>query len=376
MPRRYYLGLNAGGPSIRKMLFTHGNAGDLRELNEFLAEKYQGAPILCKNGRSALALALKAYFDPGDKIIVNGFTCYAVYEAVVAAGMTPVFIDIDPKNLNFSPEILDEFWKKLEKTHHSTKQIRGIIVQNTLGNPVEIKKIQSFANEHGLTIIEDLAHSAGIKYNLKTEAGMVGAATVLSFGKDKSINTISGGVAVLRAPQKHEIKAPTKRPRFSDVARDRFYPLFTAECRALNHIHLGGVLMRFLITIHFVEKSADNRLSLNRRIPKFEAKLALKQLKKFHKRGEATLRDFYLVRDRAEVLKKLRSAGYYFDSFWYEKPVSPVRYYKEVKFPEKDCPNAVKVSNEIINFPKYYTEKDLKKAKEIIKPYLVGEFYG
>ena len=376
MAKRFYLGLNAGGPKISEMLFTHGNSQNVRELNEYLAGKYQGAPILCKNGRSALAIALKAYFDPGDKIIVNGFTCYAVYEAIKAAEMVPVFMDIDPKNLNFSTEILENFWKKMRKERLSTAKIKGIIVQNTLGNPVEIDKIEDFADKHGLVIIEDLAHSAGVKYNLKKEAGTVGAATVLSFGKDKSINTISGGAAILRAPQKHGVLAPTKLPRFSDVLRARFYPLLCGISKGLNHVHLGGALMYFFMTVHWVEKSADNKLSLNRRMPKFEAKLALKQLKQLHHRGEPPLRKFYLVKNRAEVLEKLKESGYFFGSFWYEKPVSPLRYYKKVEFPEKDCPNAVKVAEEIINLPTYYSDTELKKARKIIEPYLVGGKYG
>ena len=363
MSRKFYLGLNANGPKISECLFLHGSSSDERELSEYLAGKYSGAPILCKNGRSALALALKAYFDPGDRIIVNGFTCYAVYEAVRAADMVPVFVDINPENLNFDVGILEK---------NINKNIKGIIIQNTLGNPVDIEAIEKFAKKHRLTIIEDLAHSAGIKYPDRREAGTVGAATVLSFGKDKSINTVSGGAVILRAPQKNEVEAPFKSPRLSDYLRSRFYPLFCGISKGLNHIHLGGIMMRALIKIHWVEKSADNHLSLNRRMAKFQTKLALLEFKKFHKRGEGVLRDFYLVKNRKEVLSKLRAAGYFFDGFWYEKPVSPERYYKEVDFPEKNCPNAVKVAKEIINFPRYYSEEDLAEAHKIIKPYLIG----
>ena len=77
------------------------------------------------------------------------------------------------------------------------------------------------------------------------------------------------------------------------------------------------------------------------------------------------------MRDRSEVLAKLRAAGYYFDGFWYEKPVSPERYYAKVKFPEAECPVAVEVAKTIINLPKYYPERELKVAREIIKPYLI-----
>ena len=127
--------------------------------------------------------------------------------------------------------------------------------------------------------------------------------------------------------------------------------------------------MRLLVKIHWVEKSADNKLDLSRRISKFEARLALKQLKALKKSGEKPIREFYLVRDREEVLKKLKAAGYYFEGFWYEKPVSPARYYKKVHFPEKDCPEATYITEHIVNLPNYYTKKDLAAARKIIEEY-------
>lgn len=366
--KRYYLGLNAGGPGIKECLFTHGSARNEREFSDFLAKKYQGTPMLCKNGRSALTIALKSYFNGGDKIIIAGFTCYAVYEAVQKAGMTPVFADINKKDLNFDVRTLEDL---LDTT--TGQGARGIIIQNTLGNPVEIDKIQKFARKHNLLIIEDLAHSAGVKYFGGMEVGTVGAAAVLSFGKDKSINAITGGAVILRAPVKHEIPAPFKIPRISDVLRARFYPLFCGMCRGLNSVHLGGILMRFFLRTHLVERSADSKLDIKRRPPKFITKIALSQFKNFHHRGQGRIRDFYFVRDREKVLAELKKAGYFFDSFWYEKPVSPVRYYKEVKFPEKKCPEAVAISKEIINVPRYYSTKELEKAMKIIKPYLIQE---
>lgn len=367
--KRYYLGLNANGPSIKDGLFSRGNSQDLRELSEYIAGRYKGATMLTKNGRSALAIALKSYFEFGDKIIVNAFTCHAVYEAVVEAGLVPVFADIDEKTLNFNPKTLNVFW---EGAAIHANRIKGIIIQNSLGNPVDIEQIEKFAKKRGLTIIEDLAHCAGVRYPDGREIGTVGVATALSFGKDKAVNTISGGAVVLRETPKHEVEAPFKAPRISDHLRARFYPFFCAMCRGLNGIHLGGVMMRILIKIHWVERSADNKLNLIRRPSKFQARLALPQFKKFRHRGEGKLREFYLVKNRTEVLKKLRDNGYFFDAFWYEKPVSPERYYKDLKFPEKTCPVAVKITKEIINFPNYYTKEELAPAMEIIKPYLIG----
>ena len=404
MKEHFFLGLAAGmKESWWRHLFVRGSWRDLVALEIFLQEKYGGEAMLCKNGRSALALALKAYFKKGDKIIVNGFTCYAVYEAVKAAGLVPVWADIDKNTLNFNASNIDakcssallghgvaparlhgrsapsfsaaasERPLEVPNEHFAAAHengIRGIIVQNTLGNPVDMEAIEKLAEKYDLTIIEDLAHSAGVKYADGREAGTVGTAAVLSFGKDKSIDTISGGAVIYREPKRAGIKTPKKAPRISDTLRARFYPMFGAMCRGLSYVRLGGALMRGLVAIHWVEKSADNKLDLTRRPAKFEAKLALEQLRKLRKSGEPPLREFYLVHDREKVLEKLKEAGYYFDGLWYEKPVSPARYYKRVHFPERECPVAVEVSEKIVNIPRYYNKLELLEARKIIKEYL------
>lgn len=369
MKKHYFLGLAAGKKGAWRQIFTYGTSRDCADLKVFLQEKYGGEAILTKNGRSALALALKANFKPGDGVIVNGFTCYAVYEAVKAAGLKPIWADISRENLNFSLKDLDVFYSK-HSSDGLTKSIRGIIIQNTLGNPVDMVKIEKFAKKHNLKIIEDLAHCAGVKYPDGREAGTVGAAAILSFGKDKSIDTTSGGALILREPGPNGIKAPSSAPKLPDNLRARFYPLFGNICRGLSYVHLGGALMRLLVRIHWVEKSADNKLDLNRKISKFEAKLALKQLKNLKKSGEKPLREFYLVKDRDTALKELKKAGYHFAGFWYEKPVSPERYYRKVKFPEEECPVATEVAAKIINFPTYYSGQELEPARKIIKGYL------
>ena len=392
--KHYFLGMavNYSSGGWFRHMCTIGWRKDCDALTRFLSRKYKGEAMLCKNGRSALALALKAYFEPGDEILINGFTCYAVYEAVKAAGLKPVFVDIDRESLNFTAELAaDAMTGRLDVVRDNGSEIaseprndgrersgprdersriRGIIIQNTLGNPVDIKAIEAFAREHDLTIIEDLAHCAGVRYSDKREAGTVGAATVLSFGKDKSIDTVSGGALILRDPCKHEIKAPSLHPKASDHLRARFYPMFGAMSRGLTYIGLGGALMRCLVQIHWVEKSADNKLDLKRRPSKFEARLALKQLQELRKNGEPVLREFYYVHDRDKVLKELQKEGYYFGGFWYEKPVSPSRYYQKVHFPESECPNAVYVAGHIVNLPNYYTRRDLSRARQIIKNHL------
>jgi hypothetical protein len=126
--------------------------------------------------------------------------------------------------------------------------------------------------------------------------------------------------------------------------------------------------MKFLVLTHQVQRSADNKLEMGRKISKFEAKMALRQLHELE--DEGPIRAFFLVKDRENVLKLLREAGYYFDGFWYEKPGSPARYYEKVGFPEESCPVAVEVASKIINVPTFYTEEELKPALKIINKYV------
>lgn len=418
--RHYYLGLGAD-LSTRELVrhtLTIGREADRERLAAYLADRYGGEAILTKNGRSALALALKAYFRPGEAVLVNGFTCYAVYEACQAAGVIPVWVDISRETLNFTSKTLAAAWRRAPAA-------RGLIVQNSLGHPVEIEEIERFCQRHQLVLIEDLAHSVGFCYPDGRETGTVGAATVLSFGKDKVIDATSGGALVLRDARYSvggekasrnsvrsgsakatrgtlatPVKAPSWRPQTADNLRARFYPLLGLMTRGLTHLHLGGVFMRFCQKTHLVERSADNRLSFTRKIAKFEAKLALEQLQQgrdlvqraqevgavgttekatgAHRAiGEAgtarPLRTFYLVKDRVQVLEQLRKQGYYFDGFWYEKPVSPTRYYEKVQFPETDCPVATEVAREIINFPNYYSAAELAPARKIVDASTISE---
>ena len=185
--KHYFLGTAAN--YTHKGLLTHtlavGRERDRGALQRFLTQKYNGQAILTKNGRSALALALMAYFKPGDAVIVNGFTCYAVYEAVRSAKLTPIWADISKKDLNFDAETLGKAFSQAKGTGNNAN-IKGIIVQNSLGNPVDITMVEKVAKKHNLVIIEDLAHCAGVRYPDGREAGTVGAAAALSFGKDKS----------------------------------------------------------------------------------------------------------------------------------------------------------------------------------------------
>ena len=356
---------NYHASDIIRHILAFGTKKDSEKLRQYLASRYATPPnkvTLYHNGRSALATAIKATTPTKGAVLVNGFTCYAVFEAVRAANCTPIFADITPKTLHYDD-------KELEKQLKLHPDLKTIIIQNSLGIPVDIAKLEKIAKKHQLNIIEDMAHCAGIKYLDGREAGTIGDAAVFSFGKGKSIDTISGGALVLRKDTP-SVKRPHYKPSFSDTLRDRWYPFFGACMRGAHHIKCQKIITGILLKFHWIERSADAKLSTKTRLTHWQAKLALHQFEKIPSRGKKPIRQYFLVKNRDEVLQKLKKQGFFFDEIWYDRPVSPIRYYKKVNFPEKDCPNAVEITDSIINIPTFYSKKTLEPAIKIIKEYI------
>lgn len=332
-------------------------------LRQYLAKKYGTHPdmvYLMSNGRSAIAAGLKLMFPEGAEVIINGFTCYAVLQAVKRAGCTPVYADINQKTLNFDINTLEDAIKKHPKA-------KAIIIQNTLGITVDIAKIEQFAREHQLKIVEDLAHCAGFKYADGREVGSVGSVAALSFGKGKSLDAISGGALVVNDPSLPTFRFQNSVPRLSDTIRARFYPLLGAIGRGFSKIHLEKYWYGPLIRLKFIERAVDARLDLTHRPAHWQAKRVYEQFKKIEANGALPIRTHFLVKDRTEVLTLLDKKGFNFREIWYDVPVSPVRYYQKINFPEQECPTSTFVSQHIVNVPTYYPSADLKPALKIIE---------
>ena len=120
------------------------SSGKKSHLEKLLEKKYQGQVQLFFKGRDALEAALKHY--PSEwKVGITGFTCYAVYQAVVKSGHRVVFIDLEKDSLNFSQRTLQSCLKK-------DPDLKIVILQNTFGFPTQTLK------KNGLVFLEDLAH--------------------------------------------------------------------------------------------------------------------------------------------------------------------------------------------------------------------------
>ncbi len=138
-------------------------------------------------GRVALYAILKALgVGRGDEVGMQAYTCIAVPEAVLAAGATPVFIDIEPGGLNLDPAACDAALGP---------RMKAIIVQHTFGLPADVRRIAAAAKKRGVPLIEDCCHS-----HLSTVAGQAvgsfGAGSFYSFEWGKPLVAGVGGSAI------------------------------------------------------------------------------------------------------------------------------------------------------------------------------------
>ena len=199
-------------------------------------------------GRVALHAILESLgIGPGDEVIVPGFTCVVVPNAVLYRGARPVYVDIE--DTSFTMDVSD-IAKKI------TGRTKAIIVQHTYGIPAEMDAIMSIAVRGGIPVIEDCAHALGSTYKDRI-VGSIGAAAFFSSQWSKPYTTGMGGMAVSAdrslCLKLASIQARYSRPGLKEVSLLRlqmsiynkfFVPrLFWMAMRMLNVLSKTGLFI-------------------------------------------------------------------------------------------------------------------------------------
>jgi len=147
------------------------------EFAQFCNAKYA---IALANGTLALDLALKALnINAGDEVIVTSRTFIASVSAIVNAGATPIFADVDLDSQNTTPESIKG---------KISKKTKAIVCVHLAGWPCQMDEIMTIANEFSLYVIEDCAQAHGAKYKGRP-VGSVGHVGCWSFCQDKIMST-------------------------------------------------------------------------------------------------------------------------------------------------------------------------------------------
>ncbi len=155
---------------------------------------------------AALHLAVEALgLRPGQAVLVPTMTFAATAEVVRYQGAVPLLVDCDPVTLNL--DLCDAARKIADLRAGRTPldpaiEIVGMIPVHVGGLMLDMEEVRAFAEEHGLWLVEDAAHSfpsayrSGPRQPWRRCGENTAAVTCFSFYANKTITTGEGGMAV------------------------------------------------------------------------------------------------------------------------------------------------------------------------------------
>lgn len=144
--------------------------------------------IAVNSGTSALHLALvSAGIGPGDEVITVPMTFVATVAAILYAGATPRFVDIDAATWTMDPAALEAA---------ITPRTRAVMPVHLHGRVADMESIVEIARARGLVLIEDAAQAHGAQHRGR-RAGAIGDLGCFSFYPGKNLGACGEGGAVV-----------------------------------------------------------------------------------------------------------------------------------------------------------------------------------
>ncbi len=192
IPQMEPLVTEADADAVQAYLRSGGWLTEFRETRNFEASlcEYTGARycVAAPSGTLALFLALKACgVGRDDEVIVPDLTMAASATAVILAGATVVFADVDPDTL-----CLD-----LDRAEQSiTPRTKAVMFVSLNGrSPADLAGFVARCRARGVKVIEDAAQSLG-SFQQGRHLGTIGDCGCFSFSSQKIVTTGQGGAVV------------------------------------------------------------------------------------------------------------------------------------------------------------------------------------
>lgn len=362
------------------------------------------------SGRSSLIAILKSLdLKKGDEILLQAFTCKVAVNPILWQEARPIFVDVD-KHLNLDPKDLE---KKI------TNRSKVVMVQHTFGWPAQINEIQGICRKNNLFLIEDCAHSLGAKYRGKL-VGTFGDAAFFSFGRDKVISSIHGGIAVTNsekiAQKLREFEKSIPFPRRTWILQQVLHPLcFALYLPIYSLFDLGKGILYLKKVFHILSPSVYHEEKMGRKVSHFPKKLpnalvilALNQfqklerlnqhrreivnfykedLSKWKERGkfrflqspltedrEAVFMRFPMIFEKSKaILEAAKRKNIFLDDGWRNAPIIPKDVsMDDVGYVRGSCPRTEDFIEAIINLPTSIniSQKEARKITDLLSQFI------
>ncbi len=166
------------------------------KIPQFFNRKTSG--LLVNSGSSANLVAISSLGAPmmrdlklkplerGDEVITAAAGFPTTVNPIVQNGWIPVFIDVDPKTLNATPEAI---------MAARTPKTRAVVLAHTLGNCYRSDIVADWCKKEGLYLVEDCCDALGAKVQ-GNPVGSYGDFATLSFYPAHHITMGEGGAVI------------------------------------------------------------------------------------------------------------------------------------------------------------------------------------
>jgi aminotransferase EvaB len=296
------------------------------------------------SGTDALFLALKALgIGPGDEVITVANTAIPTVSAIVAAGATPKFVDIDPATLLMDVKLL---------AAAVTPRTRCILPVHLFGQCADMKGVNAVAAKHGIRVLEDCAQCHGAT-QAGRKAGTMSDAACWSFYPTKILGTYGDGGMVTSADA--ALAARVRRLRMYGN-EGTYYAVEHGYNSRLDELHAeillrklprveGYIARRRALAARYAEKLAGSGLQLTATAPD-----------NFHA--------YYLYvvrhRDRDAILKALAAQDIHLNVS-YPWPLHTMKAYAGLGGKEGDLPHTEAAAKEVFSLPMFPTLTDAEQ---------------
>jgi len=186
-----------------------------KKFAEYLGVKHA---VALNSGTAALHLAMIVAEVEGREVITTPLTFVSTNHAILYAGGTPVFADVEEASGNMDPESV----RKLV-----TKKTRAIVCVHYGGRPCKMEPLRQIAEKHGLILIEDTAHGCGGEWRGR-KLGAIGDLGCFSFHAVKNLATGEGGMLVTNDA---ETDRRLRRLRWCGITKDTWSREAKADTR-------------------------------------------------------------------------------------------------------------------------------------------------
>ena len=140
------------------------------------------------NGTDAIALLLRASgIKAGDEVIVPAITAAFTALAVIAAGATPVIVDVDPETLMLDVEACEA---------SLTSRVTALLPVHLYGQAADMDKLRQLAERRHLLLIEDCCQAHLATYR-NQPVGSFGVGGAFSFYPTKNLAALGDAGAVV-----------------------------------------------------------------------------------------------------------------------------------------------------------------------------------